>query len=101
MASRTSLDSVTLPSGSNQLINKSQKFNYCFFTSQSEVDRATKGGFVRFILGYNRKPKTTGTLKWYKFSDVPGGTVVKNPPANAGDAGSIPRPGRSHIPRSN
>ncbi|XP_057578113.1 formin-1 isoform X2 [Hippopotamus amphibius kiboko] len=27
--------------------------------------------------------------------------VVKNPPANAGDTGSIPGPGRSHMPRSN
>ena len=27
--------------------------------------------------------------------------MVKNPPANAGDAGSIPGPGRSHMPRSN
>ena len=25
----------------------------------------------------------------------PGGSVVKNPPANAGDTGSIPDPGRS------
>ena len=33
--------------------------------------------------------------------DFPGGTVVKNPPANAGDKGSIPGPGRSHMPRSN
>ena len=31
----------------------------------------------------------------------PGGTVVKNPPANAGDMGSTPGPGRSHMPRSN
>ena len=31
----------------------------------------------------------------------PGGTVVKNPPANAGDTGSIPGPGRSHMPQSN
>ena len=31
----------------------------------------------------------------------PGGAVVKNPPANAGDTGSIPGPGRSHIPWSN
>ena len=30
-----------------------------------------------------------------------GGTVVKNPPANAGDMGSNPGPGRSHMPRSN
>ena len=31
----------------------------------------------------------------------PGGTVVKNPPANAGDTGLSPGPGRSHMPRSN
>ena len=33
--------------------------------------------------------------------DFPGGTVVKNLPANAGDTGSIPGPGRSHMVRSN
>ena len=32
--------------------------------------------------------------------DFPGGSVVKNPPANAGVMGSIPDPGRSHVPRS-
>ena len=31
----------------------------------------------------------------------PGGSAVKNPPANAGDIGSIPDPGRSHVPQSN
>ena len=30
-----------------------------------------------------------------------GGAVVKNLPANAGDMGSSPGPGRSHVPRSN
>ena len=35
------------------------------------------------------------------FWDFPGGAVVKNPPANAGDAGSSPGPGRSHMPWSN
>ena len=33
--------------------------------------------------------------------DFPGGGVVKNPPANAGDTGSSPGSGRSHVPRSN
>ena len=33
--------------------------------------------------------------------DFLGGAVVKNPPANAGDTGSSPGPGRSHMPRSN
>ena len=31
----------------------------------------------------------------------PGGTVVKNLPANAGDTGLSPGPGRSHMPQSN
>ena len=31
----------------------------------------------------------------------PGGAVVENPPANAGDTGSSPGPGGSHTPRSN
>ena len=30
----------------------------------------------------------------------PGDSVVKNSPANAGDIGAIPDPGRSHKPRS-
>ena len=35
-----------------------------------------------------------------KKEDFPGGAVVKNPPASAGDTGSSPGPGRSHMPRS-
>ena len=31
----------------------------------------------------------------------PGGAVVESPPANAGDVGSSPGLGRSHLPRSN
>ena len=36
-----------------------------------------------------------------KLEGFPGGTVVKNPPANAGDKGLSPGPGRSHMLRSN
>ena len=36
-----------------------------------------------------------------KQEGFPGGTVVKNPPANAGDTGSSPGLGRSHMPWSN
>ena len=36
-----------------------------------------------------------------EMMDSPGDTVVKNPPANAGDTGLIPGPGRSHMLRSN
>ena len=40
-------------------------------------------------------------VKTTMSSDFPGGTVVKNPPASAGDMGSSPGPGRSHMLRSN
>ena len=39
------------------------------------------------------QPKDTG-------SGFPGGTVVENLPASAGDTGSSPGLGRSHMPRS-
>ena len=35
------------------------------------------------------------------YQGFPGGTVVKNPPANARDMGSSPGPGRSHMLQSN
>ena len=44
------------------------------------------------------------SLDWIlknNFWGFPGGTVVKNLPANAGDTGSIPGPGRSHMPWCN
>ena len=40
-------------------------------------------------------------IKTYTTQDFPGGAVVKNPPANAGDVGLIPGPGRSHMLQSN
>ena len=39
-------------------------------------------------------------IKNLPTGDFPGGTVVKNPPANAGDTCSSPGLGRSHMPRS-
>ena len=39
---------------------------------------------------------------WYKIKqDFPGGPVAKNLPANAGDMGLIPGPGRFYMPQSN
>ena len=35
------------------------------------------------------------------FGGIPGGSVVKNTPANARDMGSIPSWGRSHVPWNN
>ena len=48
-----------------------------------------KGNFIT-INGYIKKQE-----------DFPGGTMVKNPPANAEDTGLSPGLGRSHMPQSN
>ena len=59
-----------------------------------------------FISTIHREPlyinnkKTNNLIKMGKL-DFSGVRVVKNPPANAGDTGSIPGPGRSHMLRSN
>ena len=41
--------------------------------------------------------KTEQILQNSRDSDFSGGPVVNNPPANAGDTGSIPGLGRSHM----
>ena len=38
---------------------------------------------------------------YHFFRDFSGGAVVKNPPASAGDMGSIPGMERSHMLQSN
>ena len=43
----------------------------------------------------------SGGLKSIRDWDFPGGAVVKNLPANAGNTGLSPGPGRSHMPWSN
>ena len=50
---------------------------------------------------YQHKLQDNTKDKKYMVSDFPGGAVVKNPPASAGDTGAIPGPGRSHMPWSN
>ena len=44
---------------------------------------------------------TSNAIKIIPLLDFPGGTVVKNPPANAGDTRLSPGPGRSHMLQSN
>ena len=47
------------------------------------------------------KSLTQLNIKTMNTLCFPGGTVVENLPANAGDTGSSPGLGRSHMPRSN
>ena len=44
-----------------------------------------------------REKRRTVSKRLHAF---PGGSVVKNLPANAGDTGPIPEPRRFHMPRS-
>ena len=44
--------------------------------------------------------RLNATTKRHRLG-FPGGAVVENLPANAGDTGSSPGLGRSHMPRSN
>ncbi|KAJ8781362.1 hypothetical protein J1605_011346 [Eschrichtius robustus] len=48
-----------------------------------------------------QNPRADTTMGTCTRRDFPGGTVVKNPPANTEDTGSSPDPGRFHMPRSN
>ena len=53
-----------------------------------------------FLSSSSRFPALKPSQKVY-VRGFPGGAVVENPPANAGDTGSSPGLGRSHMPRSN
>ena len=50
-------------------------------------------GNITILLG----PKDEKLIPW----GFPGGALVESLPANAGDTGSSPGLGRSHMPRSN
>ena len=56
----------------------------------------TQSGYVSCLI-HAKVP----SAKDAAFLGFPGGAVVKNTPANAGDTGSSPGLGRSHVPRSN
>ena len=50
---------------------------------------------------YGIRSQNNGCLYRRGQWDFPGGAVVENPPASAGDTGLSPGPGRSHMPWSN
>ena len=51
-------------------------------------------------MGLHQKSEL-GPCHRYAMRDFPGGSLVKNPPAKAGDMDSIPAPGRFHMLQSN
>ena len=81
---------------------------YKFWKVILNFNNSVLENWYKVILHYNKqynqrnwvhKPKVLKFIK--SFSDFPGGAVDKNPPANAGDTGSIPGLERSHMLRSN
>ena len=61
-------------------------------------------GSLKFSAGFGNGGESTAW--WYRDKDdllenFPGGLVVKNLPANAGDTASILDLGRFHVPQSN
>ena len=70
-------------------------------TGSESCGNSGKGDIALFQNRLERSPKEVELNSKNQQGDFPGGTVVKNPPANAGDTGSSPGPGRSHMPRSN
>ena len=65
-----------------------------FETDLVDLAKHSFVGVILFLKAKQNKIKR-------KIMGFPGGAVVKNPPANAGGAVSIPGPGRSHMPQIN
>ena len=63
--------------------------------SDTEKISQTAGEKIRYV------QRLTSDFLKKQARDFPGGAVVKNPPANAGDTSSSPGPGRSHMPWRN
>ena len=69
---------------------------FCFICFHSLLE-----DICSFFLGRTNIYWTPNVLKFTGNWGFPGGAVVKSPPANAGDTGSSPGPGISHMPQSN
>ena len=65
-----------------------------------ETVEGINGNFLRYLCDFKIVLKLNLYLKSLS-EGLPGGSVVKNLRASAGDTGLIPESGRSHRPRSN
>ena len=83
--SRITEHMVVVGTSDNQIIIKIKDWIICIVLLDSNVYSVNKSDFL--------------LLK--KFPGFPGGSVVENSPANAGDTDTISGPGRSHVDWSN
>ena len=69
------------------------------------VARFQASGGKGHKLSWSGPDSVLQSLFFFKLKKIgggfPGGSLIKNPPAGAGDMGLIPNLGRSHMPRSN
>ena len=69
---------------------------------QRRFQKLVPGGVSSFCSLWDQSRNKQTKKSWLKTKlGFPGGAVVENLPANAGDTGSSPGLGRSHMPRSN
>ena len=72
----------------------------CMRDKSTDVDQANLYSSLHRLKELTHRIRKQTPIKMC-VGGFPGGAVVKNPPANAGDTGSSPGPGRSHMPQSN
>ena len=76
------------PSEVGQTPTLSLKAKICSFIQEALIEHLLSE--TTLVVGIHQRTKQTA-----------GGAMVKHPPANAGDTGSSPGLGRSHMPQSN
>ena len=87
-----------------------QRVHFCPTLNICSLCRLHLNKAVKMLVGKKKDWKVSKLLcsKYFSYKAKQckprgflGGAVVENPPANAGDTGSSPGLGRSHMPRSN